>query len=177
VMPENEPAAVAAVLSRLGVATTAVFEVVDPMATTLMPGHVTAGELSARCVGLNYAVPRRRLAPAGARSCSAGTVSAFIAREMANAAPGVDAVVRALSYIEQRTYSLASERDDVADLVVTETLIGDVQRLAARFMRDERVTRVAVWGVEGVFAHPARARDSAHPRRTRHRDLADAIGP
>ena len=154
VVPENKASLAQSVIDKFGFKGEMTVEVKDPTGTTLIPEKVTVFQLFKRYIDLNCRVTQRLLEHCGKKETKAATVAKFLLEEYDKTGESLCDFVNMLPLIEPRTFSVASEREEGADLVVVDRWIGDVPGFATGYLSDEETTRLSVAFTEGLFAYP-----------------------
>lgn len=152
ILPENHKNVVAEVLRKLGLPPA--FSVVDPTGETLIPEKVTTEQLFSRYIDLACRVPAKLAALLGVSEVKSGSVGEFLLKEVDHF-PDAGVLLNALPKIAPRTYSLSSEREEFADILVGDRLMPDgTPGLASRFLSDPETVRLAVKFINGIFTYP-----------------------
>lgn len=154
VVPENPEKITRDVIKKFDLNPDTVLQVTDPTGTALVPEKVTIYQLFKRFVDLNCKVTRRLLDTCGKKNTKAPTVGQFLISEYDKPFENVCDLVNMLPLIEPRTFSVASEKEDCAELVIVDRWIGELQGLATGYLSCDETTRVAVSFVEGAFSYP-----------------------
>ena len=153
IMPENQKSVVAQVLSKLHLPPT--FSVVDPTGESLIPEKVTTEQLFARFIDLACRVPAKLAEFFGVTDVKSANVGEFLLNEVTSF-PEAGVLLNALPKINPRTYSLSSEREEYAEILVGDRLMPDGKPgLASRFLSDPETVKIAVKFIDGMFTYPA----------------------
>jgi sulfite reductase alpha subunit-like flavoprotein len=155
ILPRNDPAVVAQVISKLNLVASDTLAVHDPLGATAIPSKVTIAGLFSQYLDLSGKVPPRLAAFAGVDAPVSKSIGRFLVDEFARPIDNFAKFLALLPPIEPRTYSIASERPDVAELVVADVFIdSDILGLCTGHLGRETTTEIAVQFIDGDFVYP-----------------------
>jgi sulfite reductase (NADPH) flavoprotein alpha-component len=154
-LPENDPHIVESAIGKLNLDATTTFSVDDPLDSFAIPPKVTLHELFVQYIDLSCVVPPKLSHFAGVDRPQSASVGQFLLSEFSRPIDDLPQFLAALPLIEPRTYSLASETPDTAELVVGDKALPDGRPgLATGFLARESTTSVAIRVVAGEFRYP-----------------------
>jgi sulfite reductase alpha subunit-like flavoprotein len=155
VLPENDPAVASAVVSKLKLDPDAAFAVTDPIGELVIPPKVTVRDLFLKYVDLSCPVPPKLAQFAGVASAASTSVGQFLLSEFNADVKDISQFFTVLPQINPRTYSIASEKPAVAELVVGDIRLPDGRPgLSTGFLARKSTLKIAVEFIDGEFKYP-----------------------
>jgi sulfite reductase alpha subunit-like flavoprotein len=117
---------------------------------------VTLSDLLLKYIDLSGRVPGKLAQLAGVESPAASSVGEFLVKEFNGTITNITQFLAVLPRIESRTYSIASEKADVVELIIGDVNLTDGRLgLTTGYLARESTNEIAVSFIEGEFHYPA----------------------
>jgi cytochrome P450/NADPH-cytochrome P450 reductase len=154
ILPQNDPAIVEQVLQKFQWPSEMTFSVADPLDSSFIPSRVTLGQLFAQYLDLSGRVGLKLSRYAGIDRPESETVADFLLKEFNRTIENLAEFLAVLPQIQPRTYSIASEKDGLLNLVVADVSFQDRLGLATGFLAHPSTVRVPLRFIDGEFTYP-----------------------
>ncbi|OHT06636.1 hypothetical protein TRFO_25242 [Tritrichomonas foetus] len=156
IMPENDPSVVSSVLSALNLKPETTFEIVSGGSTYSLPKKLTVKQLFTKYIDLNAKPPRKLLDSFNASTVVQPVTVADLILSQSSQAPKLEDIIAFSPFIEPRTYSISSARQNELDLIIGDVYFnnGGTQGLCTRYMADPQTKKVQIQVMKGLFTYP-----------------------
>jgi sulfite reductase alpha subunit-like flavoprotein len=155
ILPQNDPNIVSQILAKFQFDPQTTLSVRDPLQLAVIPEKVVIRDLFLRYVDLSGRIPPKLAAYGGIADPKSASVGRFLIDEFAPTVHNLTEFLSVLPQLEARSYSIASEKSDTAELIVAQVFIEpDRPGLCTGYLLRPSTTAVSVQFVDGIFKYP-----------------------